>query len=60
MAGEAGFDVKIQATEATTMVRKNTAGDYQAAFAIWSGRPDPDGNIAIWIACDGFLNWGKS
>jgi peptide/nickel transport system substrate-binding protein len=59
MAAEAGFDIKIQASEAATMVQKNTAGDYQAAFVIWSGRPDPDGNIAIWIACDGFLNWGK-
>ncbi len=59
MAAEAGFDMKIQATEAATMVQKNTAGNYQAALAIWSGRPDPDGNIAIWIACDGFLNWGK-
>jgi peptide/nickel transport system substrate-binding protein len=59
MSAEAGFDVKIQATEAATMIQKNTAGDYQAALAIWSGRPDPDGNIAIWIACDGFLNWGK-
>ncbi len=59
MAAEAGFDVKIQATEAATMVQKNSAGDYQAGLAIWSGRPDPDGNIAIWIACDGFLNWGK-
>jgi peptide/nickel transport system substrate-binding protein len=59
MSAEAGFDMKIQATEAATMVQNNTAGNYQAALAIWSGRPDPDGNIAIWIACDGFLNWGK-
>jgi peptide/nickel transport system substrate-binding protein len=59
MAGETGFEIKLQATEATTMVQKNTASEYQAALAIWSGRPDPDGNIAIWIACDGFLNWGK-
>ena len=59
MVGEAGFDMKIQATEAATMVQNNTAGHYQAGLAIWSGRPDPDGNISIWIACDGFLNWGK-
>ncbi|MBV8776896.1 MAG: ABC transporter substrate-binding protein [Alphaproteobacteria bacterium] len=59
MAAEAGFEMKIQATEAATMVQNNSAGNYQAALAIWSGRPDPDGNIAIWIACDGFLNWGK-
>jgi peptide/nickel transport system substrate-binding protein len=25
---------------------------------IWSGRPDPDANIAMWVACDGFINWG--
>jgi peptide/nickel transport system substrate-binding protein len=59
MAGEAGFQVKIQATEATTMVANNNAGHYQAGLAIWSGRPDPDGNLSIWLACDGFLNWGK-
>ena len=35
------------------------AGNYQATIVIWSGRPDPDGNVAIWLACDGFLNWGK-
>src|SRR5262249_41807757 len=29
------------------------------AFAIWSGRVDPDGNISVWLACNGFLNWGK-
>ncbi|MCC7047918.1 MAG: ABC transporter substrate-binding protein, partial [Alphaproteobacteria bacterium] len=21
---------------------------------------DPDGNISVWLACNGFLNWGKS
>lgn len=28
-------------------------------MVIWSGRPDPDGNVSIWLQCDGFLNWGK-
>jgi peptide/nickel transport system substrate-binding protein len=59
MAAEAGFDVSIRAIEATTMVQNTSAGNYQAALAIWSGRPDPDGNISYWLACDGFLNWGK-
>jgi len=59
MAGEAGFDVSIRAIEATTMVQRTSSGDYQAALAIWSGRPDPDGNISYWFSCDGFLNWGK-
>jgi peptide/nickel transport system substrate-binding protein len=29
------------------------------ALLIWSGRADPDANVSIWIACDGFVNWGK-
>ncbi|HUA50525.1 MAG TPA: ABC transporter substrate-binding protein [Candidatus Sulfotelmatobacter sp.] len=59
MAADAGFDIKIEAIEASTMVHSTEKGDYQAALAIWSGRADPDANISIWLACDGFLNWGK-
>jgi peptide/nickel transport system substrate-binding protein len=29
------------------------------ALLIWSGRADPDANVSIWLACDGFVNWGK-
>jgi peptide/nickel transport system substrate-binding protein len=59
MVGEAGFDMKIQATEANTLTNATQKGDYQATLVFWSGRPDPDGNISIWLQCDGFLNWGK-
>jgi peptide/nickel transport system substrate-binding protein len=59
MASEAGFDIKLQAAEANALVAAGRAGNYQATIEIWSGRPDPDGNVAIWLACDGFLNWGK-
>lgn len=59
MASEAGFDIKLQAVEANALVAAARAGNYQATIVIWSGRPDPDGNVAIWLACDGFLNWGK-
>jgi peptide/nickel transport system substrate-binding protein len=59
MASEAGFDVKLQTAEANALVAAGRAGNYQATIVIWSGRPDPDGNVAIWLACDGFLNWGK-
>jgi peptide/nickel transport system substrate-binding protein len=59
MAGEAGFEVKLQAIEQNTLIAAATKGDYQATIVLWSGRADPDGNIAIWLACDGFLNWGK-
>jgi peptide/nickel transport system substrate-binding protein len=58
MAAEAGFDVKIQTLESSTLAANSDAGKYQASMAIWSGRPDPDGNISPWIASDGFLNWG--
>jgi peptide/nickel transport system substrate-binding protein len=59
MAGEAGFDVKITVTEAATLLSRITAGNYEMALLIWSGRADPDANVAIWVACDGFINWGK-
>lgn len=59
MAGEAGFDIRLQSAEANALVAAARAGNYQATLVIWSGRPDPDGNVAIWLACDGFLNWGK-
>jgi len=58
MAAEAGFDVKIQTLESSTLAATSNDGKYQASMAIWSGRPDPDGNISPWAACDGFLNWG--
>ncbi len=59
MAAEAGFDVKLEALESSTMASRADAGDYQASLVIWSGRPDPDANVAPWASCDGFLNWGK-
>jgi peptide/nickel transport system substrate-binding protein len=59
MAKEAGFIVKLQTAEANAQVASARAGQYDATVVIWSGRPDPDGNVAIWLQCDGFLNWGK-
>jgi peptide/nickel transport system substrate-binding protein len=59
MAGEAGFDIKLQAVEANALVATTKAGAYDAALVLWSGRADPDGNVAIWLECKGFLNWGK-
>ena len=59
MAAEGGFDIRLEVLEASAMVASTQRGDYEAAIAIWSGRPDPDGNIAFWLASDGFLNWGK-
>ncbi len=59
MVGEAGFEVKLRTMEANALVAAGKSGDYNALFVIWSGRVDPDGNASIWLASDGFLNWGK-
>jgi peptide/nickel transport system substrate-binding protein len=59
MAADAGFDIKIEVLESNTLTGNTGKGNYDAAIVIWSGRADPDGNISIWLSCDGFLNWGK-
>lgn len=59
MAAEAGFDIRIEATEAGTYVAATERGDFEAAIGIWSGRPDPDGNVTIWLQCDGAINRGR-
>jgi peptide/nickel transport system substrate-binding protein len=59
MANEAGFDVKLRAAEANALVAAGRAGDFDVLLVLWSGRVDPDGNVSIWLASDGFLNWGK-
>ena len=59
MAGEAGFDVKLEVAESASLLDRLKSGDYQLALLIWSGRPDPDANVAMWVACDGFINWGQ-
>ncbi|MBL8700234.1 MAG: ABC transporter substrate-binding protein [Alphaproteobacteria bacterium] len=59
MVAEAGFDMRIEALEASAQVAATARGDFDAAILPWSGRVDPDGNIAIWVQCDGFINFGK-
>ena len=51
MAGEAGFDIKIEATEFASSLDLAVKGDYQAYLVGWSGRTDPDGNIYNFAAC---------
>ncbi|MGX9964640.1 ABC transporter substrate-binding protein [Roseomonas sp. F4] len=59
MAAEGGFDIRVELLEAAALVAATERGDYEASMNIWSGRPDPDGNIAPWIATGGFLNRGR-
>ena len=58
MAAEAGFDVKIKALEAGSELNALIAGDFEAGYLYWSGRPDPDGNLANFLHTGGPLNVG--
>jgi peptide/nickel transport system substrate-binding protein len=58
MAAEAGFDIKLQATEFATVLDLASKGDMEAYQIGWSGRVDPDGNIYNFVACGTPLNDG--
>jgi peptide/nickel transport system substrate-binding protein len=57
MTREAGFDVKIQATEFATSLNMADKGDFDAYLLAWSGRPDPDGNAFSFHGCKQPLNY---
>ena len=57
MAREAGFDVKIQATEFATTMKLEDSGQYEASVRAWSGRADPDGNLFNFYGCKQPLNY---
>jgi peptide/nickel transport system substrate-binding protein len=59
MAGEAGFDVALEAVEFATSLARAHKGEFQAILLIWSGRADPDGNLYNFVACEGPLNDGR-
>ena len=59
MVAEAGFDMTIRGLEVNAHIQAMNAGDYQASIVVWSGRADPDANVSLFLACDGFQNWGK-
>ena len=46
MAKEAGIDIKRQLVEFVTMLEQARSGNFEADYVGWSGRIDPDGNIA--------------
>jgi peptide/nickel transport system substrate-binding protein len=57
MAKDAGFDVKIQATEFATSLNLADKGQFEAYVLAWSGRADPDGNLHTMLACKGPTNY---
>jgi peptide/nickel transport system substrate-binding protein len=59
MAAEAGFDLRIRATEFATSLDLGERGEFEAYLLAWSGRLDPDGNLFIALGCKGPFNYGK-
>ncbi|HZH26060.1 MAG TPA: ABC transporter substrate-binding protein [Azospirillaceae bacterium] len=59
MAAEAGFDVKLMATEFASGLAMQTRGEFQAFRVGWSGRTDPDGNIHVFWHSQGSQNDSK-
>ena len=59
MAAEAGFDLKLRATEFATSLTEGTKGNFQLYLIGWSGRTDPDQNVVNHLGCDTPFNWGK-
>ena len=56
MAGEAGFDVQITASEYASALDAATRGDFEMFLTGWSGRVDPDGNLYTFFHTGGALN----
>lgn len=59
MAAEAGIDMTLKATEFATLLKEQTAGNYEISQIGWSGRVDPDGNIHQFVTCKGGINDSK-
>ncbi|GAA1359691.1 ABC transporter substrate-binding protein [Streptomyces beijiangensis] len=56
MAKEAGFDIELRPMEYATLLDETDAGHYDAFTSGWSGRLDPDGNIASFLKTQGAMN----
>ncbi len=56
MAREAGFDVRLRPMEYATLLEETDAGQFDAYVSGWSGRLDPDGNIASFVGTAGAMN----
>lgn len=56
---KAGIEVEIALLEIGAWVEKRKAGQFDGAESLWSGRPDPDGNMFSHLTTGGANNWGK-
>lgn len=59
-AAEAGFDISIRQIDPTSLITVLRGRDFDASWAPWSGRPDPDGNLFNYFTLEGpnnFAGW---
>jgi peptide/nickel transport system substrate-binding protein len=56
MAAEGGFDLQLEPTEFASSLDLTDAGKFQVFQIGWSGRVDPDGNIASFVQTKGSQN----
>lgn len=56
-AGQAGFNVDIRQIDPTSLITVLRAREFDASWAPWSGRPDPDGNVYNYFTLDGPNNF---
>ncbi|GAA3732676.1 peptide/nickel transport system substrate-binding protein [Spinactinospora alkalitolerans] len=57
MAAETGFRVRLRPTEFASSTAEGQAGNFETYVVGWSGRPDPDGNIAQFFTEGGSNNY---
>ena len=58
-AAEAGFRVTIRQIDTTGLLAVLQAADFDACWAPWSGRPDPDGNMFNYFTIGGPNNFAR-
>jgi len=56
---KAGIEMEIALLEIGAWIEKRKAGQFDGAESLWSGRPDPDGNMFSHLTTSGANNWGK-
>jgi len=55
-ANDGGFDVQLVPTEFSASLDQTDAGKFQLFRIGWSGRIDPDGNLAVFVQTKGSQN----
>ncbi len=53
----AGITLEIKQETSAAQLNDTETHNFQAALLLWSGRPDPDGNMYAWFHTGGGFNW---